>query len=124
LWEFQNVEKSDKKWRSKNFDFVVNLNIGRTSFEPKKNVQSVSNFHKMSGIFTPLWLQAMCWSFEQISLLHQLIDCPITTANEQNTIKIVLKIISKFGTLDLKNFDTENSTVGAFIYMRNPRVDI
>jgi hypothetical protein len=35
LWEVQNVEKSDKKWGSKNFDFVVNLNIGRTSFEPK-----------------------------------------------------------------------------------------
>jgi hypothetical protein len=36
LWEVQNVETSDKKWGSKNFDFVVNLNIGRTSFEPKK----------------------------------------------------------------------------------------
>jgi hypothetical protein len=43
LWEVQNVEKSDKKWGSKNFDFVANLNIGRTSFEPKnKTSQNVN----------------------------------------------------------------------------------
>jgi hypothetical protein len=35
FWEVQNAEKGDKKWGSKNFYFVVNLNIGRTPFEPK-----------------------------------------------------------------------------------------